>query len=420
MANESVRRGRQAVALGLGGTVTLFALAAFASSGQNSALAGVLNPDPSIAVAATHAPGQVLPVGDWPDETITAGATSNGGAVGAPANVTTEVLPVLNAGHSDNGKWIWPTQSHQITSPFGFRTDPMNATTAFHSGLDLGASCGAEVWAPRAGTVIFAGPAGGYGNRVVLDHGNGLTSSYNHLRSFSIQVGDKVSQRQTLALAGTTGRSTGCHLHFEIMIGGKFTDPLPFLTGHASAKPETFGNGNVGYSPIKGNGASASGTPSGAKPGDKPQPCTVDVANDQATAYGGDIPIGGPVTCTPVALPSTSPVPSASSASSSTTPSNTAPVPPTSGSPTSPAASSQAPSASPSATPLATSSPANPVAPASSPVQPGTPSSGGQADEQHDSPTGPASSPQQSSTTSSASTTPSQPSTTQDPAVSPS
>ena len=233
----------------------------------------------------------------------------------APTSTTTS-----NA-QADNGKWLWPTPSKLITSPFGYRSDPFTGGSAFHSGIDFGDGCGTGTGATRPGTVCFAGPAGGYGLRVVVTHENGMSSSYSHLKGIAVQVGEHVDQGQLLGGVGTTGRSTGCHLHFEIMINGAFTDPMPYLQGNPAANPPTFGNGDVGYAPVA-ESPSASPTP---EPSSSTDPCEVSDDPQDAADSGGMIPVGDPAapgsaSPKPCKTPSSSSS-SSSSASESTTPS---------------------------------------------------------------------------------------------------
>ncbi len=118
----------------------------------------------------------------------------------------------------------------QINSPFGPRVAPVGGVSNFHNGLDLQAACGVNVDAAAEGTVKSAGwDNTGYGNRVVVDHGNGLETTYNHMSSVAVKVGDKVSRGQQVGSAGTTGASTGCHLHFEVQVNGETIDPLKWL-----------------------------------------------------------------------------------------------------------------------------------------------------------------------------------------------
>ncbi|WP_426998332.1 M23 family metallopeptidase [Pseudarthrobacter sp. N5] len=124
-----------------------------------------------------------------------------------------------------------PLDQMITASPFGFRVSPITGGVGeFHRGQDYAAQCGTSVHAAASGTVTFVGwhPYGG-GNRVVIDHGNGLETTYNHLSSSSVKVGQKVSRGDTVALSGTTGASTGCHLHFEVMVNGEVVDPTGWL-----------------------------------------------------------------------------------------------------------------------------------------------------------------------------------------------
>ncbi|MGG5173814.1 M23 family metallopeptidase [Pseudarthrobacter sp. J1763] len=116
-------------------------------------------------------------------------------------------------------------------SPFGYRVNPITGGMGeFHRGQDFVAQCGTAVHAAASGKVTFAGwhPYGG-GNRVVIDHGNGLETTYNHLSSISVTVGQQLTRGEVLALSGTTGASTGCHLHFEVMVNGDVVDPEGWL-----------------------------------------------------------------------------------------------------------------------------------------------------------------------------------------------
>jgi murein DD-endopeptidase MepM/ murein hydrolase activator NlpD len=116
-----------------------------------------------------------------------------------------------------------PLASLSVSSPFGWRIHPISGSSRHHDGVDLSAGCGASIFASAAGTVIYTGAAGGYGNRTVISHGNVngrlMFSTYNHQKSILVSVGDSVSKGQNIGLVGTTGASTGCHLHFEIGVG---------------------------------------------------------------------------------------------------------------------------------------------------------------------------------------------------------
>jgi murein DD-endopeptidase MepM/ murein hydrolase activator NlpD len=117
---------------------------------------------------------------------------------------------------------IWPVDA-PITSPFGWRWGRM------HEGIDLGAGYGAPIAAAAPGTVIYAGWLGGYGNLTVIDHGGGLATAYGHQSSIAVGVGDQVAQGQAIGYVGSTGHSTGPHLHFEVRVNGQAVDPLGYL-----------------------------------------------------------------------------------------------------------------------------------------------------------------------------------------------
>lgn len=116
-------------------------------------------------------------------------------------------------------------RAYGVTSGFGMRTDPFDGVRRKHQGVDLAAPAGAPIRAAREGVVRFAGTSGGYGNLVVVDHGNGLETRYGHCDALSVKPGDVVGAGQAMATVGSTGRSTGPHLHFEVRRGGVAEDP---------------------------------------------------------------------------------------------------------------------------------------------------------------------------------------------------
>ena len=125
---------------------------------------------------------------------------------------------------------IWPSKG-VITSPFGSRVDPVTgAASAFHEGLDIADDYGTPIVATAAGTVTFAGyTEGGYGNLVEIDHGNGFVTRYGHNSAVLVTPGMSVKQGQVIALMGSTGKSTGAHVHYEVRINGSAVDPMVFL-----------------------------------------------------------------------------------------------------------------------------------------------------------------------------------------------
>ncbi|SRR5258708_3076975 len=118
----------------------------------------------------------------------------------------------------------------KINNEFGFRRNPFGGRTyEFHPGMDIDGERGDTVMAPANGTVIKAGWTGGYGNMVEIDHGNGLTTRYGHLSKIEVGVGDAITRGQLLGNIGSTGRSTGPHLHFELRLNDKSINPRHFL-----------------------------------------------------------------------------------------------------------------------------------------------------------------------------------------------
>jgi murein DD-endopeptidase MepM/ murein hydrolase activator NlpD len=124
---------------------------------------------------------------------------------------------------------IPPLDQFTISSTFGARKDPINGTSAFHSGLDMAAWYDTPVYAPAPGRVVFAGWRGKYGRLVEIDHGMGIHTRYGHLKKILVEVGDEVERRDKIGKVGSSGRSTGPHVHWEVRIDGKAVNPMPFL-----------------------------------------------------------------------------------------------------------------------------------------------------------------------------------------------
>jgi murein DD-endopeptidase MepM/ murein hydrolase activator NlpD len=122
-----------------------------------------------------------------------------------------------------------PAPNRRITSLFGNRIDPFFGKLAMHAGIDFRQKTGSEVKATGAGVVIHAGTAGGYGIMVEIDHGNGITTRYGHLSKVLVKEGDVINAGDLIALSGSTGRSTGPHLHYEVRRNGSAVDPMRFL-----------------------------------------------------------------------------------------------------------------------------------------------------------------------------------------------
>jgi murein DD-endopeptidase MepM/ murein hydrolase activator NlpD len=127
---------------------------------------------------------------------------------------------------------LWPTYGW-LTGYFGGRADPFTGEPANHQGIDISTEKGSPVYATANGTVESATPSGDYGNLITLKHEFGLVTRYGHLSRFNVKVGQSVSRGDVIGFVGSTGRSTGAHLHYEIHANGKLINPLDFLTQRA-------------------------------------------------------------------------------------------------------------------------------------------------------------------------------------------
>ncbi len=144
-----------------------------------------------------------------------------------------------NTGSNNNGgsttptgTFQWPVpSSHTITSNYGYRIHPISGTKKLHAGIDIGAPGGSNIVAADAGTVVLSsfGYNGGYGNYVIISHGNGITTRYAHCSNLFVSAGESVSKGQVIAAVGSTGASTGNHCHFEVRINGGSKNPLNYL-----------------------------------------------------------------------------------------------------------------------------------------------------------------------------------------------
>jgi murein DD-endopeptidase MepM/ murein hydrolase activator NlpD len=134
------------------------------------------------------------------------------------------------AGVVSSSGWANPT-SGRLVSPYGYRIHPIYGDYRLHSGVDLAGGCNVPIYAATGGLVIFSGPNGGFGNWITIDHGSGIQSGYAHIINGGrlVSTGQTVAAGQMIARTGSTGSSTGCHLHFEIRQGGITIDPIPFM-----------------------------------------------------------------------------------------------------------------------------------------------------------------------------------------------
>ncbi|WP_285240204.1 M23 family metallopeptidase [Pseudarthrobacter sp. MEB009] len=200
-----------------------------------------------------------------------------------------------------------PLAALSPSSPFGFRVSPLTGGGGdFHLGQDYAAACGTPVYAADRGVVRAAGwhPWGG-GNRVEIDHGNGLVTTYNHLQSISVRAGDPVRMGQAIAHVGSTGWSTGCHLHFETIVNGKYVNPQTW--GLVPLSAVTGGDSTPAQSYLPGSGPATGGSIIWTIPGGQA------AAIPSTSEEPGDEDVTGPSGSTspsPAVIPTPSPSPS--------------------------------------------------------------------------------------------------------------
>jgi murein DD-endopeptidase MepM/ murein hydrolase activator NlpD len=151
------------------------------------------------------------------------GAAMVGISLGLTRNATTADWNRANAAPN-----LWPVDG-PITASFGERIDPFNGEGAFHSGVDIGSTFGHSVIAPADGVVVFAETMGGYGKAIILDHGHGISTRYGHLSGFAVTEGQQVHRGDTIGYVGSSGRSTGPHLHYEVRINDTPVNPHTYL-----------------------------------------------------------------------------------------------------------------------------------------------------------------------------------------------
>ncbi|WP_225225445.1 M23 family metallopeptidase [Komarekiella delphini-convector] len=140
------------------------------------------------------------------------------------------ILPRTSNKVLNNGRIAFPTApGSPVTSEFGWRTHPITGDRKFHAGMDFGAAEGTPIYTVDAGRVVFAGDKGGYGKAVIIQHQRGLSTLYGHASQLYVQQGQQVVRGQMIAAVGSTGFSTGPHLHFEVQVNGVAQNPRPYL-----------------------------------------------------------------------------------------------------------------------------------------------------------------------------------------------
>ena len=161
-------------------------------------------------------------------------AAQQGGGEGDEGGSASGNLGLNPGAATGTGSLSWPAPfSTRVTSRYGTRSDPFTGESRSHSGIDIdGYGCeGSAVTAADGGTVITATYNDGYGNYIIIDHGNGMQTLYAHLSGMAVGEGSSVSQGQTIGYVGATGRATGTHLHFEVFVNGSRTDPAGYFGG---------------------------------------------------------------------------------------------------------------------------------------------------------------------------------------------
>ena len=208
--------------LAVSGSVPAYAVVADASStpGQNSSIS---RPTQSLQVSAA-APITVQRDG------YTSAAAPKPEPQPQPEPVAQVQAAASGVAAVTGDGWTLPV-SGRLSSPFGERPNaPVAGVNPFHSGADIAAPCGQPVQAAQAGTVVEAGFQGSYGNWVLIDHGDGIQTGYAHNSELLVSTGEQVAAGATIASVGSTGASSGCHVHFETRVGGAMVAPVPFMS----------------------------------------------------------------------------------------------------------------------------------------------------------------------------------------------
>lgn len=203
--------------------------------GQRMVEVAKLDPDefnfgrpPAVGGPKVDTEGSTYEVTDFVTELESLSAALSDRADKLQAIQTTLVDRKLQSAVRPTGK---PVESGWLSSFFGWRADPFDGKRVMHTGIDFAGKKNSEVVAVAAGVVRWSGPKSGYGRIVEIDHGNGLVTRYAHNNKNLVKIGDTVKKGQTIALMGTTGRTTGSHVHFEILKDGKAVNPLKFVRG---------------------------------------------------------------------------------------------------------------------------------------------------------------------------------------------
>lgn len=205
-------------------------------------------------IAAARPDAGIAPAAGVANDPVLHNASSfdlDAGAVSAPPSVSfgraldlegTPITLVIKTSRPSSGRFMpgangspsarpsgSPVRFASISSGFGSRWHPVYGDVRFHAGIDMAAPSGTPVYATASGVILVAGPCGGYGQCVAIDHGSGVVSIYGHLSKVAVLPGRQITSGQELGLVGSTGVSTGPHLHYEIRINGSPVNPRPYL-----------------------------------------------------------------------------------------------------------------------------------------------------------------------------------------------
>ena len=227
----------QVAALATPRVATLLTAPAATSASTSTGTSG-----PSFAAALDSAVGRQS-LGASPGVSGATPLLSGSTTPAVPGSTMSPLLPGLSATQplvpaattpGATGAWTLPAQG-RISSDYGHRSGVAGRAHEFHTGLDIAAPKGTPVRAATSGVVKSAGPNGNYGNAVVIDHGNGVTTRYAHNSVLHVVPGQQIQAGATIAAVGSTGRSTGAHLHFEVLVNGDHVDPAKWLMGRGVA-----------------------------------------------------------------------------------------------------------------------------------------------------------------------------------------
>ncbi|MEP6945580.1 MAG: M23 family metallopeptidase [Acidobacteriota bacterium] len=237
MSKDRLHIGSVAVFLILGLIVTGVGVSGVVRS---TVFAKTLDQVPVIAATALIAPAQTEISYQRPaasEIAVNAGGPELLEGLPEDAEVDQELKAAVVSMAPENLPTVWP-HTGKINNEFGFRRNPFGGRTyEFHPGMDIDGERGEVVYAPANGTVIKAGQTGGYGNMIEIDHGHGLTTRYGHLSKIEVQIGDTITRGNEIGLIGSTGRSTGPHLHFELRLNDRSINPRHFLPAEPTELP---------------------------------------------------------------------------------------------------------------------------------------------------------------------------------------